>query len=126
MALEYIIYCDESVEKGEHFSDFYGGALVQSDHFDEVTNKLQAKKTALNFGAEVKWNKVPGHKVYANKYIDLMDFFFDLIAEGKVKVRIMFRQNTIRHRNLTAEHLKDKYFILYFTFLKWAFGLDCS
>jgi len=38
----------------------------------------------------------------------------------------MFRQNTIRHRNLTSEHLENRYFILYYTFLKSAFGLDCS
>jgi hypothetical protein len=99
---------------------------VQSTHLDEVVSALRAKKANLNFKGEVKWNKVPGHKAYAKKYIDLMDTFFDLIEAGKIKIRIMFRQNTIRHRNLTREHFENKYFILYYTFLKSAFGLDCS
>jgi len=55
MALEYIIYCDESAGKGAHFSDFYGGALVQSTHLNEVVSTLRAKKAALNFNGEVKW-----------------------------------------------------------------------
>ncbi len=126
MAQEYIIYCDESSGKGAHFSDFYGGALVQSEHLQEVISTLERRKKELNFGGEVKWNKVPGHVAYTQKYMDLMTCFFDLIAAGKIKVRIMFRQNTIQARNLTKEHLEQKYFILYYTFIKRGFGLDCS
>ena len=126
MTKEYIIYCDKSAEKGAHFSDFYGGTLVTSDHIDDVRATLAAKKKELNLGAEVKWGKVPGNPHYLKKYIALIDCFFELIEAGKIKVRIMFRQNTIRHRRLTAEHHEQRYFILYYTFLKWAFGLDRS
>jgi hypothetical protein len=55
-----------------------------------------------------------------------MDCFFDLIAAGKVKIRIMFRQNTIQPRYLTPDHHEQKFFILYYLFLKKGFGLDCS
>lgn len=126
MAREYIIYCDESEENGQYFSDFYGGALVSSEHLDEVKAVLTAKKRELNFGGEVKWGKVPGNPHYLKKYIDLINCFFDLVAAGKVKLRIMFRQNTIGHRRLTQEHLEQRYFILYYLFIKRGFGLDCS
>jgi hypothetical protein len=126
MALEYIIYCDESSEKGPHYSDFYGGALVTSEHLDEVRTTLENKKKELNFNGEVKWNKVPGNKYYAKKYRDLMDCFFDLVAARKVKIRIMFRQNTIQSTHLTQDHHDQKFFILYYLFLKQGFGLDCS
>ncbi len=31
--MQYIIYCDESVKRGDYFSNFYGGALVRSNDF---------------------------------------------------------------------------------------------
>ena len=42
--MEYIIYSDESVSKGEYFSDFFGGALVTNTNFNEVNSALEAKK----------------------------------------------------------------------------------
>lgn len=53
MARELILYCDESVDRGRHYSNFYGGALVESRHLIEVESRLQSKKTALNFHSEV-------------------------------------------------------------------------
>jgi hypothetical protein len=126
MALEYTIYCDESAEEGDYFCDFYGGALVTSEYLDEVKATIAAKKRELNFHGEVKWGKVPGHLHYLQKYIDLINCFFDLVAAGKIKIRIMFRQKTIGHRRLTREHIEQRYFILYYTFIKRGFGLDCS
>ena len=51
---------------------------------------------------------------------------FCLIKANKIKIRVMFRQNTIRDRRLTREHIEQKYFILYYVFIKRGFGLDCS
>jgi hypothetical protein len=124
MALEYIIYCDESEESGPFFSNFYGGALVRSVDLDSVREALEQRKLNLNLFGEVKWNKITEN--YANKYIDLLDTFFDLIASGKIKIRIMFTQNTNVAKNLTRRHIDEKYFILYYQFLKHAFGLHCS
>src|SRR5581483_1224674 len=58
--------------------------------------------------------------------IALMDAFFDLVKAGQIKVRIMFTQNTVIARNLTPQHVEEKYFILYYQFLKHAFGLSVS
>lgn len=122
MALEYIIYCDESESRGRHFSNFYGGAIVSSEHVDEIRAVLAAKKHSLNLFGEVKWSKITVN--YHKKYIDLMDCFFDLIAAGKVKIRIMFTQNIFRaRRQLNREQIENQYAILYYHFVRHAFGL---
>jgi Protein of unknown function (DUF3800) len=124
MSLEYIIYCDESDEKGTHFSNFYGGALVRSDDLQQAVDALRSSKTAQNLHKEVKWTRITEH--YENKYKALLDVFFDLIKSGKIKVRIMFTQNTVVPMGLTKRHVDEKYFILYYQFLKHAFGLNFS
>jgi hypothetical protein len=124
MTTEYIIYCDESEEKGTHFSNFYGGTLVTSDDLANVVAKLRECKAMQNLHRETKWTRITEN--YEKKYIALMDCFFDLVKAGKVKVRIMFTQNTVIARGLTRRHVDEKYFILYYMFIKHAFGLNCS
>jgi hypothetical protein len=88
MALEYLIHCDESTSKGEYFSNFYGGALVRSIHYESVVRELSQLKNDLNFFGEVKWQKVTD--TYLGKYLSLIDGFFDMIEQDRVKIRIMF------------------------------------
>lgn len=124
MSKEYIIYCDESEERGRHYSNFYGGALIRSDHIDDVRNAISHKKEELNLGKEVKWNKIT--YAYKEKYKELIDFYFDYVKEDIIKIRIMFTDNRFVPNNLTQEHIDEKYFILYYQFLKHAFGLTWS
>lgn len=124
MSTEYIIYCDESEKAGCRYSNFYGGALVRLQHLDEAVNRLDQKKHVLNLFGEVKWQKVT--TAYLDKYRFLMDEFFDLIKADKVKVRVMFTANNIQPQNLEAYHREHEYFILYYQFLKHAFGLRYS
>ena len=46
--MEYVIYCDESLGKGQYYSDFFGGALVKSSDFENVKAILESHKAALN------------------------------------------------------------------------------
>lgn len=124
MALEYIIYCDESDSKGRHYSNFYGGALIRSDDLEAVKTTIAAKKLELNLFGEIKWSKVSRN--YYKKYIEIMDCFFDQIEKDKVKIRIMFTHNMLRPRKLTDEQIADQYFILYYWFVRHAFGLNYS
>jgi Protein of unknown function (DUF3800) len=120
MAKDYVIYCDESIARGVHFSNFYGGALITSDDIDFVRQTIAVAKAGLNLHGEVKWQKIT--EAYKEKYISLMDVFFVLIAAGKVKVRIMFTQNMYEARDLTPLHHENDFFLLYYQFLKHAFG----
>jgi len=119
---EITLYCDESEIKGQFFSNFYGGALIKSIHANEIQRVLKDKKIQLNLHGEVKWQKVTGN--YLDKYIDLMGTFFNFIKEDKIKVRIMFSQNCNVAEGLEPYHIEHEYFILYYHFIKHAFGLQ--
>ncbi len=121
MAREIIIYCDESVKRGKYFSNFYGGALVESKHIEDVNDALNAVKAAHHLNSEVKFQKVTEN--YLEKYKTLLDAFFDYVADGKIKVRIMFTQNYHVPVNLDNYQLQHQYFLLYYQFIKHAFGL---
>jgi hypothetical protein len=121
MAKEYIIYCDESVENGKYYSDFYGGALIDSIHYDTIKDSLNAKKLELNLFGEVKWSKVSAN--YLAKYKSLIDLYFEYIKADIIKIRIMFRQSAYQARNLSQEQKDNGFFLLYYQFVKHAFGL---
>lgn len=124
MALEYLIYADESSSSGSFFSNFYGGILIKSTDVDRVRDQLTAKKQELGLFGEVKWSKVTAQ--YLPRYIELMSTFFDFISDGTIKARIMFTHNFQRPVGLTSEHRQNRYHILYYHFIKHAFGLPYS
>jgi len=121
MSRELTIYCDESDISGKHFSNFYGGALVESSHLAEVIERLEGAKRLQNLGAEVKWQKIS--EAYAQKYIAFVDEVFLLMTEGKLKLRIMFTQNYFGAARLTSVQRETSFFRLYYQFVKHAFGL---
>src|SRR6266403_1548164 len=109
---EYIIHCDESVSAGDFYSNFYGGALVRSRDIERVRRELAAAKKRLRLGGEIKWDKVTG--LYLPKYKELIGIFFDMVAQDRIKIRIMFTQNVHRPKGLTDEQVENRYFLLYY------------
>lgn len=116
-----IVFCDESVVKGPFYSHFYGGALVRAEDREDLEREIKAKKAELNLSGEVKWTKITEN--YADKYVQLVDFIFDLIDSGRLKIRIMFTQNMHVPPEFDDEKIDNQYFLLYYQFLKHAFGL---
>lgn len=121
MPKEFIVYTDESDEKGAYFSNFYGGVLVTSDDLDRINRMLSQKKHDLGLTSELKWNNI--NMGNYKRYQEYIGKFFDCVERGEIKVRIMFTQNTIIPTGLTKDHIEQKYFILYYQFIKHAFGL---
>lgn len=119
--MEYIIYCDESNSNGPKYSDFFGGCIVNSRDWRYASQALEAKKKELNLFGELKWTKVTAQ--YLERYIEVIDLFFDFIQAGKIKVRIMFRSNADQPSDSAMRHSDDKYFKLYYQFLKHSFGV---
>lgn len=111
-------------QKGEYYSNFYGGVMVGSSKYEKTTSFLEEEKKKLNLLGEVKWSKVTER--YLDKYIRLIEAFFTLIKQGDVKIRIMFRQNAHEANDLTSEDYKNSYFKLYYQFIKHAFGLESA
>lgn len=124
MPNEFIIYADESVVKGKYYSNFYGGLLVRSTHIEQVNESLESVKAAQNLNSEIKWQKVTAN--YLDKYKVMMDKFFDFVEEDLIKVRIMFTQNRYEAVALEDYHQENEYFLLYYQFIKHAFGLGYS
>lgn len=100
------------------------GALAKVSDVQTIEKALNNKKEELNLKGEIKWTKVTGN--YLEKYIDMINLFFSFIKAGKIKVRIMFAQNAYVSDGLTKEHTDNEYNILYYFFLKSAFGLKYS
>lgn len=119
--MEYIIYCDESVGKGKYYSNFFGGALVQSQDYELIKQALNARKLELNLTKEMKWIKVTA--AYLGKYLEMMDTFFAFVKEKKMKVRIMFQRNDQMPSHLLKEQIENRYYLLYYQFVKHAFGI---
>lgn len=117
----YIIYCDESDKKGKYFSNFFGGVLLKTRDQEAIQSLLVEKKAELNLYREIKWQKVTEN--YLEKYIEFMSYFFSFVATSRLRVRIMFTQNIHRPIGLTKEQLDKQYFLLYYQFIKHAFGI---
>jgi hypothetical protein len=119
---EYIIFCDESDKKGKYYSNFYGGLIVGSSQYQRVTDELNNLKAELNLYGEIKWEKVTER--YLPKYIEIIKKLFEEIAKSNLKIRIMFHQNANVPARLTKEQVELEYYLLYYQFLKNAFGLE--
>lgn len=100
------------------------GALINLSDVNLIEKALNSKKEELNLKGEIKWTKVTDN--YLDKYIEMINLFFELIKDGKIKVRIMFAQNAFVSDGLTKEQTDNEYSILYYYFLKDAFGLKFS
>lgn len=117
----YIIYCDESVKGGPYYSHFYGGTIVDSKDLNHVIQRLNDVKKASGFNGEIKWTKVSPN--YLKGYIAVIDEFFNIINENKIRVRIMFTHNVHEPTGLTKAQKEKEFFLLYYQFIKHAFGL---
>lgn len=117
----YVIYCDESLKRGEYYSNFFGGVLLKAEDRQIISELLNEKKAELNLGNELKWQRVTGN--YLEKYEEFITYFFEFVSSGRIKVRIMFSQNIHVPVGLSREQIEDTYFRLYYQFIKHAFGI---
>ena len=109
---------------GNIIAIFMDGALINLSNINNIEKALNDKKRQLNLNGEIKWTKVTDN--YLDKYIEIINLFFELIKKGKIKIRIMFAQNAFVTDGLTKEQTENEYSILYYFFLKEAFGLKYS
>ena len=115
--MEYVLYCDESIDTDVKYGDFFGGCLISTKDLETVTQALEACKVENNLLKEMKWTKVTTN--YLVKYQNVIRLFFSFVKSGKIKVRIMFRK---MENQYITDSKEDKYFKLYYQFLKHGFG----
>lgn len=124
MSKQYFIWCDESDRDGKYYTNFYGGILIQSEHYDFVISKIQKKLNELEIKEEIKWSKT--NQFNFENYIKIVDLLFDLLEQKLVKIRIFFKNRQYVAQGLTKEQLRETYTKLYYQFLKHSFGLKYS
>lgn len=122
--MTYYIWCDESDKDGEYYSNFYGGILIKSSDIDKVSFMMHTFISENQMNEEIKWQKANAFTL--EKYKKVVDFIFDLLSNGLIKIRIFFHNNQYIATNLTHEHHRKEYSMLYYQFIKHAFGLKYS
>lgn len=120
----YYVWFDESDKEGAYYSNFYGGILVDSKNYEKVMTMSKTFVQELGITEEIKWQKVNEH--WYEKYLTLVDFIFDLLAKNLIKIRIFFRNNQYAAPSLTREQRRNTYPLLYYQFIKHAFGFQYS
>lgn len=120
--MHYLIYCDESDDKGRYYSNFYGGALLRVSDKDEIERRLNAAKGDY-IEHEFKWTRISPRT--ESSYITFVREVFAVVREGKLKIRVMFTQNVNQTAGSTYDE-ENRFFMLYYQFLKHAFGLQYS
>lgn len=118
------IWLDESDKKGQYYSNFYGGIIIESGYFDGFKSRLSALLQDIELYEEIKWTKTNAFTI--EKYKQIVDFLFDEMKSGFVKIRIFFRNNQYKAIGLTRDQKENEFTILYYEFIKHAFGLRYS
>ena len=116
---KYIVTCDESTRKGANFSYFYGGIIVKEQRYSDISEKLKIYKEHIGLTHEMKRTHID--TTNANRYIDMLDFFFTFVKSGDIRVRIMFSDNN----NLEAipKEANQTFMKFYYLFVRHAFAL---
>lgn len=119
--MRFLIYCDESSDAGRFYSNFYGGALIRASDRERINARLEKVKSDHKIQGEMKWTKVCDYNEDA--YLSLVDEIFLLLSERLMKIRIMFRQQVNQTKGYVDYAGKNDFTVLYYHFLKHAFGL---
>lgn len=117
------LWLDESDKHGVYYSNFYGGILIESKNVEEVLYRMESIRNAAGIIDEIKWQKVNAY--HFERYVQIVDELFKMGKEGLLKVRLFFRHNQYEP-DITPQQRRADYPVLYYQFIKYAFGLVYS
>lgn len=120
---KYVIVCDESEKFGKSYSFFYGGAIVKESDYDFINQDLELlrKKLVLK---ELKRTYIDSDN--AHKYITVLERFFTFVSLGKIKVRVMFTDNSNLDKSKISNREDETFSKFYYLFIRYAFSLFYS
>lgn len=119
----YHLYLDESDKEGPYYSNFYGGIILDSRLLEEFNCRIMGVIADSPVAKEeIKWQKVNAFTLPI--YTSIVDELFEILSEGKAKIRIFFRHNRHKPVGLSAEDKRNEYTKLYYQFVKHAFGFS--
>jgi hypothetical protein len=120
----YTVYADEAWTHDDRlrFWRFYGGAMMLSSNRDRIEAELRAVKRRVGLHGEVKWTEVRPNKW--KRFALIVDRFFDFVDSGDIRLRYMWLDQMFQEpERLTEYHREFGYYILYYFFLVFGFGL---
>ena len=95
---ELLIFCDESVSKGEFFSNFYGGVVVGSIELPEDHQELEELEPRSVSVPRSSGRKYPPR---GSSRIRAPETILRTVVQDRLKIRIMFTQNAHEAVGLT-------------------------
>lgn len=118
----YVLYADEAYTSaaGLRYHQFFGGALVLEQFIPHLEQTLDRAAGDEGQGWELKWQKVDQMRLSA--YLRFMQAFFDELAKGYYRVRVMYLDKFLEPTAITAEQRETAFQRLYYTFIAKAFG----
>jgi Protein of unknown function (DUF3800) len=122
MGSRVLVFCDESAKKGPHFSNFYGASIVLSENLSEIEQRIRDISVNMGITCELKWNNISPSTF--ERFIKIVDAYFDFVESGKIKFRCLFTQNVWIPQGLNQEQISNAYFLLYYQFIKNGIGLS--
>ncbi|MFW6065931.1 MAG: hypothetical protein ACOC9S_03845 [Planctomycetota bacterium] len=119
----YVLYCDEAFnsQSALRYHHYYGGALIEEHLQQDVEKRLDEAARSAGLAGEIKWQKVDQRS--EDPYMAFAQAFFDELAAGYFKLRVMFLDKYLRPADVIRKSRRDEYFTLYYTFITRAFGL---
>lgn len=115
----YTIVCDESTKKGANYSYFYGGVIVAEQKYQAISEKLELFKEHIGLTHELK--RINIDATNANRYIEMLDFFFTFVKSGDLRVRVMFSDN--KNLDEIPSSRDETFTTFYYLFIRHAFAL---
>jgi hypothetical protein len=119
-----VLYADEAWthDEGLRHWRFYGGALLQASRDHEITSALNGKKTDLGLEGELAWTNV--RPFNWERVAQVMYLFLEYVDARAVKLRYLWIDQQFQNPNrLTEYHKEYGYYILYYFFVVYGFGL---
>lgn len=118
----YVLYADEAYTSaaGLRYHQFFGGALVLEQFIPHLEATLDRAAGQEGTTWELKWQKVD--QLRLNAYLRFMQAFFDELAKGYFRVRVMYLDKFLEPTGITPEQRETAFQRLYYTFIAKAFG----
>jgi hypothetical protein len=120
----FVVYADESNTHDRSLAhrQFYGGCLVPAEDRDAVARQLGSLAHRLGLLGELKWRKVRPEN--ADRVLQVMNAFFDLIEGRRMKLRVMWLPRSMDDVLRDPRYADYGYYLLYYFFIVSGFALS--
>ncbi len=120
----FVVYADESNTHDRSLAhrQFYGGCLVPAEDRDSLARQLGALARGLGIVGELKWRKVRPDN--ADRVLEVMNAFFDMIEDGRMKLRVMWLPRSMDDILRDPRYADYGYYLLYYFFIVSGFALS--